>query len=96
MYNKEEIEKVNKFCYFFDNLTEEIGYNKLDAEYYKHPQWQKIIDDATELVAIMERNNKANDFSECLAQFNQFNIEGYEDYDDFAIAENAKNGYKLW
>ncbi|CEO17089.1 hypothetical protein RMONA_03490 [Rickettsia monacensis] len=95
MYNQEEVEKVNKFSHFFYDLTEEIEGEKPDIEYYGHPQWQKIIDDATELVEIMKQNNKANEFSECLAQFNQFNIDEYEDYDDFAIAENTKNGYKL-
>ncbi|XVN40328.1 MAG: hypothetical protein RCO49_05695 [Rickettsia endosymbiont of Argas persicus] len=96
MYNQKEVEEVNRFCHFFYNLTEEIKGEKSDIDYYGHPQWQKIIDDAAKLVEIMERNNKANDFSECLSQFNQFNIEGYEDYDDFAIAKNTKNGYKFW
>ncbi|WP_341793704.1 hypothetical protein [Rickettsia endosymbiont of Ceutorhynchus obstrictus] len=97
MYNEKEVEMVNKFCEFFDNLcNEEIGGEEPDIAYYGHQQWQKIIDDAAELVKIMDKNNKANNFSDCLAQFNYFDVDGYEDYDDFADDENIKNGYNLW
>jgi len=97
VYNEEEVEKINKFCKFFDNLcNEEIGGQESDIAYFGHPQWQRVIEDAAELVEEMERNNIANNFDECLSQFNHFDMEEYEDYDDFADAENIKNGYNLW
>ncbi len=73
LYNQEEIDLINNWISFFDD---EFKANQPDSYYTNHPLWQKLIDDAKHIVALMEENEKKYDYD---ADVEDYNLELYEE-----------------
>lgn len=56
LYNVEEAAAFNEYLvdFYYNTFEPEMP----DEYYENHPQWQKLLDGARELIIMMERNNK--------------------------------------
>ena len=57
-YNEDEAIKIHEFCYWFHELSGEIGEDEPNEAYLDHPEWQKVWQGAEEMIKLMEENDK--------------------------------------
>lgn len=68
LYNQEEIDLINDWISFFDD---EFKAKQPDSYYTNHPLWQKLIDDAKHIVALMDENEKKYDYDADVKDYNR-------------------------